>query len=192
NGVTGVRDMWHHREVAETAGAAVAAGELAGPVRAVVAGDLIDGPARIWPNSLVAYTPEEGRHLVDSLHAAGAPFIKVYSSLTPEAYRAIAGRARALRIPFAGHVPATVRAADASDAGQRSVEHFYGVLEGCSAEEDSILVAFGRAMRAARQGDPVQTIRGAFEERHRRTVATQDDERCRSLADRFAANETWQ
>src|SRR5690606_40771861 len=64
NGVTGVRDMWHHREVAETAGAAVAAGELAGPVRAGVAGDLIDGPARIWPNSLVAYTPEEGRHLV--------------------------------------------------------------------------------------------------------------------------------
>lgn len=192
NGVTGVRDMWHYRKVAEAAEAAVADGELAGPLRVVVAGNLIDGPARIWPNSLVAFTPEQGEHLVDSLHDAGAPFIKVYSSLTPETYHAIAARARELEIPVAGHIPAGVRAADASDAGHRSVEHFYGVLEGCSAEEDSILVAFGKAMRAAGQPGAAQTVRGAFETRHRRTIATQDDERCRALADRFAGNETWQ
>lgn len=191
NGVTGVRDMWHYREMAEEAAAAVAGGDLPGPARIITPGHLIDGPARIWPNSLVAYTPDQGVHLVDSLHAAGVPFIKVYSSLTPPTYAAIAARANELGIPFVGHIPAGVQAADASEAGQRSLEHVFGLLEGCSADEDAILRAFGQAMAAAMQGAEGQTVRGAFEERHRRTIETQDEETCRALADLFVENETW-
>src|SRR5690606_40296070 len=61
NGITGIRDTWGSREVAAEVAAEVSAGVLAGPVRLVVAGNLVDGPARIWPNSQVAITPEIGR-----------------------------------------------------------------------------------------------------------------------------------
>lgn len=148
SGITGIRDTWGSREVAAEAAAAVSAGELAGPVRLVVAGNLVDGPARTWPTSQVAITPEDGRRIVDSLHAAGAPFVKVLSSLLPDTYVAIAERSRMRGIPFAGHVPRLVRAADVSAAGQRSMEHFMGVLEGCSSEEEAILAGLRQGLGA--------------------------------------------
>lgn len=192
NGVTGIRDTWHYREIGDEAAEDVADGRLPGPVRMVVAGNLIDGPARIWPNSEVAYTPEDGRRLADSLHAAGVPFLKVYSSLAPATFHAIAERARAHDLPFVGHVPARVRAADASDAGMKSMEHFMGVLEGCASEEKAILTDFGSATRAIAQGDTSRSIRQTFLDRWERSLATQVEERCRDLARRFIENETWQ
>ncbi len=192
NGVTGIRDTWGSLEVADSARAAVERGELAGPVRVVVAGNLVDGPARILPGSQVALTPEDGRRIVDSLHAAGAPFVKVYWSLTRETYLAIAERSRELGMPFAGHVPLVVRAAEASDAGQRSVEHLHGVLVGCAEEEGAILAGYRRAQRAHLAGELTRSPREVITEGRRRALATQDDARCRDLAARFIRNETWQ
>jgi imidazolonepropionase-like amidohydrolase len=188
NGITGFREPWGSRETADSARAEIAAGRLAGPVRQVVAGALIDGPARFWPGSLIALTPDDGRRIVDSLYVAGAPFLKVYESLLPETYFAIAERARALGIPLAGHVAAAVSAGAASDAGLRSMEHFSGVLRGCSTAEDSILADNLRAMQAAVRGDSFRPPPGQV----LLTLATQDDARCRALAQRFARNGTWQ
>jgi mono/diheme cytochrome c family protein len=192
NGITGFRDMWGSLDVAAHARARVQTGELPGPTRFVVAGNLVDGPVGTWPGSLTARTPEDGRRLVDSLHAAGAPFIKVYHGLLPETYFAIAARARELDIPFAGHVPFLVRAADAAAAGQRSNEHLFGVLEGCSADEEAILAEFARSMAAASEARDMATLAGIGLERVRRAVASQDDDVCRHLAQRFIDNETWQ
>src|SRR4030095_15250546 len=54
---------------------------------------------------------------------AGADSIKVYGSLSRSVYYAIADEARRMRIPVVGHVPASISSAEASDAGQRSIEH---------------------------------------------------------------------
>lgn len=192
NGITGFRETWGSHGAADSARAQIAARRLAGPARQVVAGALIDGPARIWPGSLIALTPEDGRRFADSLHAAGAPFLKVYESLLPETFFAIAERARALGIPFAGHVPAAVSAGAASDAGLRSMEHFSGVVRGCSTAEDSILAENLAAARAALRGDSVRRPPAAQAQQTLHTLATQDDARCRALARRFARNGTWQ
>ena len=56
-----------------------------------------------------------------------------------DVFLAIAEESRAQGIPFAGHVPFSVSAREASDLGQRSMEHQYGALASCSSEEDSIL-----------------------------------------------------
>jgi hypothetical protein len=104
---------------------------------------------------------------------------------------AIATRARELDIPFAGHVPFLVRAADAAAAGQRSNEHLFGVLEGCSSDEGAVLAEFARSMAAAQAKD-IGTLVGIMLERVRRSVATQDDDACRRLAQVFIENETWQ
>src|SRR6476661_4193939 len=82
--------------------------------------------------TVVARDAAEGRHAVDSLAAAGADFIKVYSRLTPDAFAGIASEARRRRISFAGHVPSLVTVDEASAAGIASIEHLTGVVNACS------------------------------------------------------------
>jgi hypothetical protein len=49
---------------------------------------------------------------------------------------AIADETKKLKLPFAGHVPSAVTVREASDAGQRTLEHGFGVLRAGSTEED--------------------------------------------------------
>lgn len=191
NGITGFRDMFGSLDVAERARASVEAGELPGPPRIVVAGNIVDGPPGSWPGVVVASTPEDGRRIVDSLHAAGAPFIKVYFLLAPGTYYAISERSRELSLPFVGHVPFLVRAADASDAGQRSIEHLTGVLGGCSSDEKAVLAASRRLTGEMGAGNRAAATKNSMEP-VRLAVATQDDDRCRRLMDQFIENQTWQ
>jgi hypothetical protein len=67
---------------------------------------------------------EQARREVRRSREAGADFIKVYSLLSREAYFAIADEAEKLELPFVGHVPDSVLAHEAADAGQKSIEHF--------------------------------------------------------------------
>lgn len=113
HGVTGFRDMWGNLEVAERLRGDRASGERLVPYF-VVAGNLVDGADPVWPRAVVASTPEQGRSVVDSLVAVGAEFIKVYNKLSVETFHAIADQASKAGVPFAGHVPHSVRATDAS------------------------------------------------------------------------------
>lgn len=85
-----------------------------------------------------------------------------------------------------------VSAADASEAGQRSTEHMTGVFKGCSREEEAIIAAWRDFLSesAGRQEDPAASL-ALVTELDRRALATQDDARCRRLAERFIENETW-
>ena len=78
---------------------------------------------------------DEGRKAVLKVKDMGADFIKVYSMIPRDAYFAIADEAKRQNMVFAGHVPEFVSAAEASDAGQKSIEHLTGVLLACSAKE---------------------------------------------------------
>lgn len=194
NGVTGIRDPQpSSRELAAMIAPALRTGAIHGPVRLVVAGNMVDGPRPAWPVSVVADTPERGRAIVDSLAEAGVPFIKVYSKLWPATFLSIAERARQRGIPFVGHVPSSVSAAMASDAGQRSIEHFTGVMLGCTSAEEAALAELNAWRAASTRGDSRITENEAFG--RRRTAALSapfDEKRCRDLLVRFARNETWQ
>ncbi len=127
-GVTTVRDMGGSRAVIDDWRARIAANELLGP-RIFAPGPLLDGPEPMWPGSIAVTDSASGAASVDSLADAGADFIKVYSLLDRSSYMAIAGRARARGIPFAGHVPDRVSLRDAAVAGQASQEHLIGMLQ---------------------------------------------------------------
>lgn len=88
---------------------------------------ILDGPPGLWPGSLIAATPEQGRAAVRRLHAARYDFVKVYSNLSRETYFAIADEAAELGYPFAGHVPWPVSVPEAMAAGQDSIEHMVGL-----------------------------------------------------------------
>lgn len=138
NGVTGVRDMGGDLVQLKQWRSLIESGELIGP-RMVVSGPMIDGAPPRFPASVPVGTPEQARRAVIDLKSQGADFIKVQSLIPHDAYLAVADESRKQNITFVGHVPDAVRALEAIAAGQKSVEHFTGIFEGCSSQEQQML-----------------------------------------------------
>jgi hypothetical protein len=140
NGVTTVREMdgspylleWRRK---------IEAGQLLGP-RLVLGSTILDGEPSLWQNSPVPHKVVRdeggGRQAVREAKDQGHDFIKVYSRLSREAYFGIADEARLQGIPFAGHSPDRVTNAEASEAGQASLEHMYGLMYATSSEEAAL------------------------------------------------------
>ena len=170
NGVTGVRDMGGDLQVLERWRAQIEAGRLLGP-RMIIAGPMLDGPIPRFPSSAPVGSAADGRRIVDELHAQGVDFIKIQSLIPRDGYFAAAEEAKKLGIVFVGHVPDAVRASEASNAGQRSIEHFTGIFEGCSTIED-------------------QLIKGP--KSLGRNVSTYDPTRAKQIVALMARNQTWQ
>lgn len=170
NGVTGVRDMGSDLEAVKQWRSQIAAGKLLGP-RMIVAGPMLDGPTPRFPSSVPVSDSASGRKVVDDLKNAGVDFIKIQSLVPRDGYFAAASEANKLGITFVGHVPDAVRASEASSAGQKSIEHFTGVFEGCSTIEDQLLK--GRKTLG-------------------QNVATFNPERAKTLIALLAKNQTWQ
>jgi imidazolonepropionase-like amidohydrolase len=138
NGVTGVRDMAGDWATLIAWRREIARGFLVGP-RIIASGPYLEGGDVPIPHLLVK-TPADAHPAVDSLVRLGVDFVKVHSQLTRESYFAIARAARARRISFGGHVPRTVGAADASDSGQRSIEHLLTIPNQCTPQDSAALL----------------------------------------------------
>jgi imidazolonepropionase-like amidohydrolase len=140
NGVLGIRDMGTSMALEEIdqLRKATQTGARLGPL-IVAAGPILDGrPKPLRANFLAINSPEAGRAEVDALKSSGADFIKVYSFLSKDTFLAIADEARKQKIFVAGHVPFSVSALEASDAGFNSMEHLFGVFLSCSSREDEL------------------------------------------------------
>lgn len=192
NGVTGVRDMASDLELLKRLRKNIADGRLLGP--RVIGGPMVDGPIPIWPQIAIPISDEAGaRQTVASVKDRGADFIKVYSLIPRAAYFALADEAKKLRIPFAGHVPFSVSAAEASDAGQKSIEHMEGILRACSTVEPELRKTTEEAIRNAKDSEQVTTsLLRVINETEMRAFETFSQEKATALFARFAQNGTWQ
>lgn len=137
NGVTGVRDMAGEWDTLTSWRAQIRDGQLVGP-RMLISGPYLEGGDVPIPHILTR-TPDEGRAGVDSLVKLGADFVKVHGQLNRDTYFAIARRARERGIAFSGHVSRAVGAGNASDSGQRSIEHMLAIPATCTAAESLAL-----------------------------------------------------
>lgn len=132
NGITGVRDMgtrsfdsileWRRQ---------ISSGQLNGP-RIISPGPILNGGHNLPDFQLSINTAEEAEFVVDSLVKIGVDFIKVHAGLSRENYYAIAQACAKHHTSFAGHIPASntgvlVTGEEASEAGQRSLEHMLGI-----------------------------------------------------------------
>jgi imidazolonepropionase-like amidohydrolase len=180
NGVLGARDMHSLLSIIVPLKRAVASGAQIGP-RLIVAGPAVDGHNSLLPGSRVVRTVDEAREAVRELKGGGVDFIKTYSSLPKDLYFAVAGEAKRERIPFVGHVPYPVTAAEASDAGQRSMEHLTEVDVGTSRDEAAIKAEEVEAMNQGHRSIPDAN----------RLRATYDSAKAASLFARFRRNGTW-
>ena len=188
NGVTGVRDMGGNLEALKSLRQRVTSGALLGP-RMMFAGPMLDGPQPAYPDSLPVSTPEDGRGAVRWLKQQGVDFIKVQSLLPREAYLAIADEARAQGLNFVGHVPDAVTVAEASQKGQRTMEHMLNILRGCSTEERQIMNSDKEF--AARTVTPAQASAFGQAERER-IVRTYSPALADDLFQRLLSNRNWQ
>jgi imidazolonepropionase-like amidohydrolase len=194
NGVLGVREMFGPSDVR---GWRARQSSLEAPAPRIYLGShIVDGPNPRWPGSIVAANATQGRDVVAELQQLGVDFIKVYTRLPADAYFAIADEARKRGITFAGHVPESVTAAEASAAGQKSIEHLTGVVEGCSRNEAALLPELRSArmvLESATAALPDKMTAGQREmmlvERLR---STYDEAVAQSLFAGFVKNGTWQ
>ncbi len=120
NGVTTVRLMWGGSDALRLR--AIAAGP-----RLIVASPGMDGPgARYGALEAVIATPAQARTAVARYKREGYDYIKVYTALQLDAYRAIVEEAAAQEIRVVGHVPVAVGFEEALAARQYTVEHLHG------------------------------------------------------------------
>jgi hypothetical protein len=189
NGITGVRDMGGSPAEFESLQQwrkLIIEGSLPGP-RVIAAGIPVDGPKSISRSeSINVENQEDARRAVQTLKERGSDFIKVYTMLPREAYFSLAAESKREGLSIAGHVPASVSAAEASDAGQKSMEHLLGVLYACSSLE--AVLRKEAAAAVARSGITVfvqEEIRAQI-----KTLDTYDPAKAEALFARFAKNGT--
>jgi len=165
----------------------IEAGKLTGP-RIIACGAMIDGPnPTAGTSALVTEDAAQGQAAVRSLKRRGADFIKVHSKLPRDAYFAIAEEAKKQGLPFAGHVPESVSALEASDAGQRSIEHLTGLWISCSANEEALRKETTAALRSGRSGNLELLFRVSLE-----PVDSYSEPKAQALYQRYVKNHTWQ
>ena len=174
NGVTGVRDMGGDAPVLLEWRKEIADGQTIGP-RMIISGPMLDGylpnSKLRFPSSIAITTPASAVAAVDSLKAQGVDFIKVQSVISHDAYLAAAAEAHKQGLPIVGHVPDKVRIEEVVEAGQKSIEHLMGIFEGCSTEQGKFIKGEGNL---------------------KLLLTTQDQQRCDTLIQLLAQNQTWQ
>ena len=131
-------------------------------------------------------TEAEARQAVISRKQAGVDFIKVHSQISRDVYFAIADEAKKQRLPFVGHVTEPVSAAEASEAGQRSIEHNSGVLMACSTREAELRKE--NTEEVDKVGIPLVLMHLRAKAKARETFS---DQKAMALFERFRSNDTW-
>ncbi|HYO81485.1 MAG TPA: amidohydrolase family protein [Bryobacteraceae bacterium] len=139
-GVLGLRDMGSDLPRTRALRTEIAAGRVPGPALIYTSGPPVDGPeSNLTQTKVITVADSEAaRRATDTVDEGLADFVKVMSSLSEDAYLALAQRARVRRIPFAGHLPEAVDVSTAIDARQKSIEHLFGMALAGSLEEPTL------------------------------------------------------
>lgn len=188
NGITTVRDMGGSVEALKQLREEINSGKRLGP-QIFFTGPYLDGNPPSFQPSIVVQNAAEATAAVDELKKEGVDFIKVQSRLQPGPYYAIARESKKQEIRFVGHVPDSITATDASNAGQSSIEHLTGVLLDCSTREDEL-----RQRQLA--PPPKHETKSQANARDRQwtkdLLDSYSQERTDKLIQTFLANQTWQ
>lgn len=187
NGVTAARDMgcsWEHLEKIHRANRQIREGALVAPTL-WASGPKVSGPQGPRRDHIPVSGRKQARDAVIRLRNAGVDFVKIDAGIARESYYAVADECRRQGLHFGGHVPSSITAAEASAAGQWSLEHAWSFTFGCSYAESELLQQMYEA--EARGGGS-----GAFRKQQTsRSVETFDEKRAAKLFEIFARNRTW-
>ncbi len=184
NGITGVRDMGGDLDALLSWKRDIESGTLLAP-HIIASGPWLAGRGKKTPEQYPVANAEEARAAVRDLKQRGADFIKVISMPSREAFFAVAEEARKQNISFVGHLPFEISAAEASNAGMRSIEHFLysGFALSFSSKEEELRK---RLVEAERTGDSA-----AWEAIAHEADLTYSTEKAATLFQTLKKNGTW-
>jgi imidazolonepropionase-like amidohydrolase len=188
NGVTSVRDMGGYLESLAPLRRDIEQGNRLGP-RIIFAGPYLDGSPPFFQPSLVVTNSVQASEDVRMLIQRGVDFIKVQSALSREAYFAVADGCKREKVSFVGHVPDRVTAAEASDAGQRSIEHLTCVLRACAKDEPRLMREQFCAAPAHETTQQSRTRQFSWQTAVLRGYSEKNADK---LIEKFRQKETWQ
>lgn len=183
NGVTGVRDMGGNLAALQQWRDEVSHFAVVGP-RLVFAGPMLDGESDD-PSVISVKTSDQARDTVDRLAAQHVDFIKVLSGLDRDSYFAAVAESKAQGLPIVGHVPTVIGTAEASRAGQKSIEHilYGGFAIACSGREEALRQDMISAMRSGAIREVAKVEDAAF--------ASFSEEKAQKLWETLRQNQTW-
>ncbi|MBA2708428.1 MAG: amidohydrolase family protein, partial [Gemmatimonadaceae bacterium] len=115
----------------------IASGEITGPT-IYTAGPILDGDPPARDDNTVVRDAAEARAAVAAQDSAGYDFVKVYTNVSPDVYRAVMAAARERGRPVAGHAPRRVSLQDVLGSGQHSLEHLSDLDEFVEADSSSV------------------------------------------------------
>lgn len=167
NGVMGIRDRGDP-DLLETRQRRIEQGDLLGP-------HII--PAGAFPSS-------EANAAVTTFKARGTTLLTVPADIPRDAYFVLAAETAKQNMELVGPIPASVSVAEASAAGQKSVERLSGILLACSADERE-LRRLGLEALARHDAE-------AFSALAARASATYDPRKAWNLFLKLADTNTWQ
>jgi hypothetical protein len=189
NGVTGIRDMggdFSLKEIAQLKSETKSGSGLGPEIYA--AGPILEGEHPFWPFSVSVKDQAAAHRAVSQLVGEGADFLKVYNTLSRDAYLSIASQAKEARISFVGHIPDSVTPAEASDLGQKSIEHLWGISPFVSSNPEQLK----RMSAEANDADDPKIARDLFYQVNQSILSSYDPKKADVLFKKFVHNDTWQ
>lgn len=188
NGITTVRDMGGYLESIFPLREEIKNGKRLGP-QIFTPGPYLDGSPPSFQPSFVVTNATQASEDVGNLVQRHVDFIKVQSRLNRDAYFAIAAAAKREHISFVGHVPDQVSAIEASNAGQRSIEHLTGELRACAANEPGLM---RQQMLPAAKNETLAQAHARQFAWERELLASYSEAKAEQLIATFLYNDTWQ
>ena len=154
----------------------IAKGELLAPSLYTVSA-VVDGRPPMRSGYLTIDTPEDAKSVVAAAKRAGYRDIKVYDQLRRDLWTSLVATVKAEGLRFVGHIPFLVGLDRALAAGQRSIEHSYGYMEGMHPKGSPLRECTLEPSKAR------QALADA--------ITQPDDARIREMAEATAAAGTW-
>ncbi|MDH5433235.1 MAG: amidohydrolase family protein [Gammaproteobacteria bacterium] len=151
--------------------------------RFIANGYIIDGVSPMWPGTIAITDPGKVKEAVSSLKNQGADFLKVYSSIQPDIFRAIMAEAHLQNIPVDGHIPMMVDPIEAASFGMRTSEHMIGMTIGCSKDIDKVREKIQNYEKNGWGEFPQSFIN--FIKLRQQMARTADKERCNKVIDAY-------
>jgi hypothetical protein len=182
NGVTGVRDMGGDPELLEQPRHQVE--DSASPAPHILFGGPFLPGGKSSTEILGAQNPAEAREAVVRLKRRGANLLTIGADIPRDSYFALADEAVKLKIQFAGPVPDSITVAEASAAGQSSIERLSGILLACSSKEDALRQRWSQVL--ATQDVTFHAAVATL------AMATSNPEKSWNLFVQLSNNNTWQ
>ncbi|MBK9164778.1 MAG: amidohydrolase family protein [Acidobacteria bacterium] len=190
NGVTGVRDpgaIMPSGEITKLRDD-VEQGKVFGP-RFVASGRQFDGSPKSRASYIETNTADEIRNEIKKRKEFGMDFIKIYTRLSREVFFAAADETKRSGIPLDGHVPLSLTAVEASDAGMRSIEHSYRHRMACATAETEIREILLKQFNLGNDDPKAYWLNE--EKAFLLGLNTYSSEKCVELGKKFARNGTW-